>query len=189
MNTANVKPTTQTDYETMAAATFGVPATTATAIVAGYPLSSYSGNPELALTAAGTDLIFACANRKAAGDLAAAVPTYAYEFKDQNAPQVLVPPPPADPSFPYHAAHASELQYLFTLPTSVSKPLSADQQALSATMVKFWTEFAKTGNPNPAGSATWPAYAAASDTILTLDTPAASVQPTTAFKTDHKCTP
>jgi para-nitrobenzyl esterase len=39
------------------------------------------------------------------------VPTYAYEFNDENAP-----PPPSPPvSFPYGAEHSAELQHLFNL--------------------------------------------------------------------------
>jgi len=34
--------------------------------------------------------------------------------------------------------------------------LSADEQAMSATMVGYWTQFAKTGDPNGSGSPMWP---------------------------------
>ena len=54
-------------------------------------------------------------------------------------------------------------------------------------MVKYWTQFAKTGDPNVTGSPMWPAYNATNDSILTLNTPATSVQVTTGFKADHKC--
>ena len=115
--------------------------------------------------------------------------TYVYEFSDSNAPQFLLPPITVDPAFKYGAAHASELQFLFTLPDSPFPipPLTADQKALRATMIKYWTQFAKTGDPNIAGNPTWPQYTAADDSILTLNTPAASVQVTTSFKADHKC--
>jgi hypothetical protein len=33
----------------------------------------------------------------------------------------------------------------------------------------------------------WPPYTTATDSILTLNTPATGVQVTTAFKTDHMC--
>ena len=95
--------------------------------------------------------------------------------------------PPADPTFKYLAAHASELQFVWNLPAPSGATLTADEQALSATMVKYWTQFAKTGDPNVSGSPTWPAYTAANDSILTLNTPAANVQMSTGFKADHKC--
>jgi para-nitrobenzyl esterase len=53
------------------------------------------------------------------------VPTFAYEFNDENAPQRYLPPV----SFPYGAAHQSELQYLFDLPTAkIPGTLAAQQQ-------------------------------------------------------------
>ena len=45
------------------------------------------------------------------------MPTYAYEFNDENAPELFLPPV----GFPYGAAHASEIQYLFN-PTAVTHP-------------------------------------------------------------------
>jgi hypothetical protein len=41
-------------------------------------------------------------------------PTFAYEFNDGNAPENFLPPV----SFPYGAAHASEIQYLFAVPVA-----------------------------------------------------------------------
>jgi para-nitrobenzyl esterase len=146
-------------------------------------------NPNLALSAAGTDFVFSCPSRAAAIQLSPNKPTYVYEFSDRNAPELFLPVPPADPTFKYRAAHASELQFVWNLnlPTPSTLTLTADEQALSATMVKYWTQFAKTGDPNVTGIPTWPPYTAANDSILTLDTPAASVQVTTGFKADHKC--
>ena len=183
----NKKLVTETDYEAAAAATFGVSQSVAQGLIAQYPLANYMNDPNLALTAAGTDFVFACNGRTAAAQLSANKPTYAYEFSDQNAPELLLPAPSADPTFQYRAAHASELQFLWELPTPAGKALSADEQALSDTMVKYWTQFAKTGDPNVKGSPNWPAYTATNDSMLTLDTPAASVQLTTGFKADHKC--
>jgi para-nitrobenzyl esterase len=54
-------------------------------------------------------------------------------------------------------------------------------------MVKYWAQFAKTGDPDTPGNPMWPAYTAAADTMPTLSTPAAAVQPTAGFKADHKC--
>jgi para-nitrobenzyl esterase len=184
---ANVKPATEADYEAAAAATFGVPQATAQALIANYPLASYMNDPSLALTAAGTDFVFSCPSRMAAMQLSANKPTYAYEFADEKAPELLLPEPPAYPTFAFRAAHASELQFLWDLPTPAGSELSADEQALSDTMVKYWAQFAKSGDPNVTGSPNWPAYTATNDSIMSFATPAASVQVTTTFKTDHKC--
>ena len=91
---------------------------------------------------------------------------------------------PPVPDFSYAAAHASEIQYLFALPNST---LSTDQQALSATMVKYWSNFAKAGDPNGAGLPTWSKYDTTGDVIVSLGTGASGVAMTTAFKTDHRC--
>lgn len=184
---SNMKLVTQMDYETAAAATFGVSTSVAQGLIANYPLSNYNNDPNLALIAAGTDFVFACAGRTAAGQLSANKPTYAYEFSDPKAPELLLPIPTADPTFEYKAAHASELQFIWDLPTPTGKELSTDEEALSDTMVKYWTQFAKTGNPNVTGSPNWPAYTTTNDSYMTLNTPAASVQVTTGFKADHKC--
>jgi para-nitrobenzyl esterase len=184
---ANMKPTTQADYEAAAAATFGVATAIADTLIAQYPLASYMNDPTLALTAAGTDFVFSCPSRAAAKQLSANASAYVYEFADESAPELLLPPPPADPGFKYGAAHASELQFLWDLPTPSGDALSADEEALSATMVKYWTQFAKSGDPNSTGAPTWPAYTASNDSILTLATPAANVQVTTSFQTEHKC--
>jgi hypothetical protein len=54
------------DYETAAAGTLGVSTQIADSLIMPYPLSSYMMNPNLALTAAGTDFVFACPGRVAA---------------------------------------------------------------------------------------------------------------------------
>ena len=184
---ANTKLATQMDYEAAAAATFGLPAAAVSGLIGPYPLANYMNDPNLALTAAGTDFVFSCSSHTAATQLSANAATFAYEFSDPNAPQLLLPVPPSDPAFKYRAAHASELQFIWNLPMAGSFPLSADEQALSTTMVKYWTQFAKTGDPNFPGGPTWPKYSATADSVQTLDTPAAKVVPSTGFKAAHRC--
>ena len=115
---------TAANYQSMIASTLGVSAAIAGKIAAQYPLSRYP-SPPVALGAVGTDAIFACHALTAEESLARYVPTYAYEFNDENAPELFLPPV----GFPYGAAHASELPYLFSQ-TTVARPvgLSAAQQ-------------------------------------------------------------
>lgn len=149
--------------------------------IAQYPLASYP-SPSLALSALGTDAIFDCPMRTAARLLSAFVPTFAYEFNDENAPQLFLPPV----SFPYAAAHASELQYLFALRATVPAPaLGADQEKLSDAMMRYWSTFARRGNPNSFGAPFWPPYAATTDLIQSLIPSTPVTEP--GFAADHKC--
>jgi para-nitrobenzyl esterase len=155
---------------------------TAAQILAEYPLANYGQNVARAVTAIGTDFIFACSGRRAAGTLSGFVPTYAYEFDDPNVPQVFVPPA----SIPYGSYHASDLVLLFdSFNRGGSAPLTPDEQSLAAAMVKYWTQFAATGSPNGSGAPPWTNYTTANDTYQSLHPPTPG--PTTNFAADHHC--
>ena len=157
-------PLAASQYIGAIAATLGVPPGTAAFLASFYPLAAFP-SPDLALSALGTDAIFACNSRKAARLLSQFVPTHAYEFNDENAPQLFLPPV----SYPYGSAHASELQYLFDLRSQIPHPaLAADQQQLSQAMVSYWTNFAKVGDPNGFGTPLWTAYDRATDRMQSL---------------------
>src|SRR5262249_41051425 len=147
-------------------------------VLAEYPPDKFD-SPDLAIGAVGTDAIFACPARAVDQLLSAQVPTFAYEFNDFNAPEVFLPLV----SFPYGATHASELQYLFKL--TWPGQLSVKQTHLSEAMVGYWTQFAKSGDPNRPGTRFWPRYDSIADRFFSLVTPS----PTTerGFATDHKC--
>jgi para-nitrobenzyl esterase len=117
-----------------------------------YPLASYP-SPGIALGASGTDWIFACPERNSVRLLAQNVTTYAYEFNDENAPDLFAPPA----TFPLGAYHGSELQYLFNLNERFTgtNPFTRQQQALSNSMINYWTSFARNANPNSAGQPMW----------------------------------
>jgi para-nitrobenzyl esterase len=168
---------TAANYQSMIASTLGVSAAIAGKIAAQYPLSRYP-SPPVALGAVGTDAIFACHALTADESLARYVPTYAYEFNDENAPELFLPAV----GFPYGAAHASELPYLFSQ-TTISRPigLSAAQQQLAAAMKQDWTSLAKTGVP----AAGWPKFTSASQQMLSLVPPTPQVE--TDFAAQHHC--
>jgi para-nitrobenzyl esterase len=152
------------------------------AVLAQYPVSAYQQSVGRAITAIGTDAIFACPGRRAAIALSRYVPTYAYEFNDPNAPQLFTRPA----SFPYGAYHASEVQYLFDIPNQTgAPPLDASQQRLADAMVRYWTQFAGSGAPNSSATPAWPAYTAANDLYQSLQPPAPVT--TAGFAADHKC--
>ncbi len=168
---------TAANYQSMIASTLGVSVAIAGKIAAQYPLSRYP-SPPIALGAVDTDAIFACHALTAEESLARYVPTYAYEFNDENAPELFLPPV----GFPYGAAHASELPYLFSQ-TAVARPvgLSAAQQRLAAAMKQDWTNLAKTGIP----AAGWPKFTSASQQMLSLVPPTPQVE--TDFAAQHHC--
>jgi para-nitrobenzyl esterase len=154
----------------------------ADAVMAEYPVATYGNSVGRALTALGTDALFACPGRRAAQLLSKYVPTYAYEFNDPNAPQLFVPPA----SFPYGAYHGSEVQYLFDVPNQTGAPaLNADQQKLADTMRLYWTQFARAGQPTAAGTPYWNRFLIANDIYQSLAPP--TPHRTTGFADDHKC--
>jgi para-nitrobenzyl esterase len=176
-------PVTAAGYQSAISATLRVDATAASTIAAHYPLSGYP-SPDLALAAVSTDAVFACPARTVDQLAARYVPTYAYEFADEHAPQRFLPPV----SFPYGAYHAAEIQYLFTL-LDAPRPgrLAPAQQQLASTMQRYWTSFAAHGTPAaPRGTPRWPAYHARSEHYQRLTPPQPTT--TTSFAAAHQCT-
>ena len=100
--------------------------------------------------------------------LAKNTPVYSYEFADKTAPQFAKPV-----SFPYAAAHTSDLQYIFRDfhgTTGELHKLNPAQEKLSILMVDYWTNFAKTGNPNAKGLPVWGVYHPQTESTLYLHT-------------------
>lgn len=65
------------------------------------------------------------------------------------------------------AAHAAEISFVFnTLPPKKMK--DADKR-ISEAMITYWTQFAKTGNPNRGTLAKWPKYSTDQDQHLVID--------------------
>src|SRR5580698_4974481 len=150
-------------------------------VAAEYPLASFP-SADLAFATAGTDVVFACPAYGADLAMSQFVPLSTYEFNDENAPQDFLPPV----TFPYGAAHASELQYLFNLPITVPRPpLNAQQLQLSSSMQQYWTNFAKSGTPNGSGLPTWRQFNALEGNSQSL-LPPSPMQETT-FAPNHKC--
>jgi para-nitrobenzyl esterase len=180
----------ETSYEAGIAGSFGVPVTSplVSAVLSQYPLANYPGptGPSIALGAVGTDGIFACNSRTSIRRMAKYVPVFAYEFNDENAPELFLPTLPV-PSFPpYGAAHASEIQYILGVRPFVAAPaLTPAQVALSDNMVSYWGNFARSGNPNSSNAPEWPQYNVSTDLFQSLIPPTPETE--SGFATDHKC--
>jgi para-nitrobenzyl esterase len=174
-------PVTAANYQSMISSTLGVPAAVAAVIAAKYPLTAF-GSPSVALGAVGTDAIFACPALSIDQSVSRFVPTFAYEFNDENAPELFLPPV----SFPYGAAHASEIQYVMDLPTAAfGKALSAPQQRLATTMKGYWTNFAKNGFPSSFGARFWPLFNGLTQQMQSLIPPTPRIE--TNFASTHNC--
>jgi len=175
---------TSAEYDTAVTALWG--SGLAPSVLALYPFASYPFGGE-ALAASGTDGGDSCPARKADQLLSKFVPTYAYEFNDESAP----PPQSAFGgllTFPLGAYHTAELLYLFegnSLVVVVKGTLSPKQERLSAAMISFWTQFAKTGNPNSSAEPAWSSYSASTDEFLSLIPPTPVVE--SNFDADHQC--
>jgi para-nitrobenzyl esterase len=176
------QPVTTDNYQTDIAAALGVPAARAAAIAAEYPPAAYP-SPNVAFSALVGDASFACPALQIDQLTSQRVPTYAYEFNDDNAPPVfsgpIIPPPVA--------THASELQYLFDLPNApVPTPLSAGQQALAASMRAAWANFAARGNP-ATRAVPWPAFGGGGHSAQMLSLLPPQPQIETDFAGRHHC--
>jgi para-nitrobenzyl esterase len=166
-------------YQDDIAAVLGVTDMRAAVIAAEYPLAAYP-SPNVAFSALVGDASFACPALQIDTLTSQRVPTYAYEFNDDNAPQPFTPPGLVPPV----ATHTSELQYLFDLPNApFPAPLSADQQALAASMRAAWANFAARGNPATA-AVPWPAFGGSAQ-MLSLVPPQPQLE--TDFAARHHC--
>jgi para-nitrobenzyl esterase len=185
-------PLTDAEYPQAVAALVGQPVSSAFVnylVNVEYPLSDYPPPPgysvsaPLALGALGTDFVFACTARNADLELSKYVPTYTYEFNDETAPRVL-----PSVSFPLGDSHFVEVQYLFNLSAiGITPSFTPAQQQLSDTMIAYWTQFAKTGNPNSDGLPEWPSYIGAGGEFESLIAPAPTTESDSSFDADHKC--
>jgi len=78
-----------------------------------------------------------------------------------------VPPyPPGSPCADWGACHWAELRYVFDHLSQEPWVWSDADRALADVMATYWTNFAKSGDPNGAGVPVWPNYTNDSERVL-----------------------
>ena len=133
----------------------------APAILANYPAAAFD-TPRAAYAAVLTDGYFACPALALDRAVGRAVPVYAYEFDDPDAPF-------APPTLPFAGGagsyHTAEIAYVFDRPWALADPDRFDpgQVRLSAAIQDFWGSFARDGKPT--GGAAWPRFRGAGDVL------------------------
>jgi len=77
---------------------------------------------------------------------------FRYQFDD-------APPPAKGSTGPSHGAyHSAEIEFVFEVLASKNLPWRPEDEKLSDLMSSFWSNFARTGDPNGPGLPRWPAY-------------------------------
>jgi para-nitrobenzyl esterase len=156
-------------------------------VLALYPAAGEMENPSRRYAAIVGDVAFHCNALKQARQFSRYVPTYAYEFADRAAPNILAP---FEPSFDQGAAHAVEIQYVLNTEAVLRERGMTDEQiGLAESVAEYWTAVARTGDPSQgeAGVA-WPAFINGSqETLRWLNTHEPATIESSAFIADHRC--
>ncbi|XP_035666776.1 cholinesterase 2-like [Branchiostoma floridae] len=66
--------------------------------------------------------------------------------------------------------HSSETTMVFGLTMVPNRNFTLEEERLAMEMMRLWTNFAKTGNPNDPGSETWPVFNQTDQSYIVLDT-------------------
>jgi para-nitrobenzyl esterase len=137
-------PLTEEAYSQSMRDAFGEAA--AARVLEHYPVGDQP--PILAWAAVASDRSWACPTQWGNELIAARTTVFAYDFADRNAPTGGLD---RGAAFPLGAAHFFEVPYLLDTRGEAGEPWPAPQQALADLMIQYWSNFARTGDPNGAG--------------------------------------
>lgn len=106
-------------------------------------------------------------------------PVYQYVF-DRVRPALPGKSMPGMEPGSYGAVHASEIDYVFgALDANKSFAWQPEDHKVSELLQAYWSNFAKTGDPNGPGLPKWPAYQAEGNEVMHLDVDAKAQPETT----------
>jgi para-nitrobenzyl esterase len=143
----------------------------ASAVLGQYPAASDSAAFDTYLTAL-TDGGFVCRTRTLARAIlqGQSQPVYRYLFTDTlRGPQAI-----------YGSFHTLELFFLFRTLGSYGYPTDSQDDAVSASLQRYWGNFATLASPNDSTAVPWPANDSSSDAYLSIGT---SVQADAGLRT------
>jgi para-nitrobenzyl esterase len=142
------EPLTGDRYSALLRTAFGA---SARRIERQYPAQEFT-SPTAAAGRVFSDRGWTCPSWRSGRYHAATAPTYAYVFADPSAPT------PSGRPLPEHVrpatVHGSELYLLFDFADGPG--LTADQRPLADLLVRYWTRFVSSGDPNGAVDPVWP---------------------------------
>jgi para-nitrobenzyl esterase len=123
----------------------------------------YSGADESGATAAQdrmqSDYLLAASAGEARVLATQGKPAYVYRFTRAA--------PGSDP-IKVGAFHSAELAYVFGTQASIARPWQTRDRELAEQLQLYWTNFARSGDPNGNGLPAWPRFEAANETIMEL---------------------
>ena len=126
-----------------------------------YPATDYDSLLWSSITMR-TDAVHGCPTRRLANLVAAKAPVWRYLYTHVYED---------DPLFGgFRASHVLEDALLWHADVlGLGHELTQAEEILSRRMTDYWSNFAKSGNPNGIGLSTWPSYNAANEPTVTLD--------------------
>ncbi|MCY0989591.1 carboxylesterase family protein [Nannocystis sp. ILAH1] len=157
-------PITAEQYPDLLAKAFGEQAE---AVAATYPLANYASAAE-AWAQLLTDRLWARTTFEQNAIFAERAPVYFFEFAEASEHDL-----PFLPELRTGALHADDTEYLF----GDGSALTPARLRLSEQMIHYWSNFARTGDPNGELLPTWDRFTAATPNVLALAAGEGKIQP------------